>query len=85
MYLRCSRRKMIFRLLCKVFFLWLPNLYEKQVVELAVVCVKALVHLEMSTNLCVEMCVLCSCFILYSWFISAKFCWSGLPKADPML
>lgn len=47
----------MFRLLCNVFFLCLPNLHEKQMVKLAVVCVKTLVHLEMSTNLHVEMCM----------------------------
>lgn len=58
---------MMFRLLCNVFFLWLPNLCEKQVMKLAVVSAEALVHLESSTDLYVEMCMcVCSCFVLYS-------------------
>lgn len=57
MYLRCSKEKMMFRLLCHVFFVWQPNLCKKQVLKTAVVCAQAPVWLGTCTSVYVEACV----------------------------
>lgn len=79
MCLRCSRKKMMFRLLCNVFFSLAPEPLWKPVVKLAVACAKAL-HLETSANMYVEMCTcVYSCFVLYSTISKVLLAWS--PKS----
>lgn len=59
-YLRCNRQKMMLKLLCDV----LSNLCEKQVVKVAVVCVKALGDVYKSECRNVYVCMYYGCFIL---------------------
>lgn len=83
LYLRCSKKKMMFRLLCSVFFVWQPNLCKKQVLKMAVACARAWGHLPMCIYKCecMELVVqfVCVSKVLLVWSPKSSFCiWKAL-------